>query len=168
MQNSCWDDDGQFTALYRDLDQVQIPLCWCERCEWWCCLLTLTAVWMLNLAGSRPYIFLSSRVHPGESNSSWVMKGQKSVGLCMTMIGCIPVCDGGGWVCWMGGGGGGCTVFLNYYHFYTLCKWFAMIQMSSGWRFTSLHESYLLKSWNISYSFNFIFIFILMTVAQFG
>ena len=25
--------------------------------------------------GSRPYVFLTGRVHPGESNSSWVMKG---------------------------------------------------------------------------------------------
>ena len=25
---------------------------------------------------SRPYIFLTARVHPGESNSSWVMKGK--------------------------------------------------------------------------------------------
>ena len=24
---------------------------------------------------SRPYIFLTSRVHPGESNASWIMKG---------------------------------------------------------------------------------------------
>lgn len=24
---------------------------------------------------NRPYIFLSARVHPGESNASWVMKG---------------------------------------------------------------------------------------------
>ena len=29
------------------------------------------------LVGSRPYIFLSGRVHPGESNSSWVMKGNR-------------------------------------------------------------------------------------------
>ena len=28
-----------------------------------------------TLAENRPYMFLSSRVHPGESNSSWVMKG---------------------------------------------------------------------------------------------
>ena len=25
--------------------------------------------------GNRPYIFLTGRVHPGESNASWVMKG---------------------------------------------------------------------------------------------
>jgi len=25
--------------------------------------------------GNKPYIFLSCRVHPGESNASWVMKG---------------------------------------------------------------------------------------------
>ena len=25
---------------------------------------------------NRPYVFLTSRVHPGESNASWVMKGQ--------------------------------------------------------------------------------------------
>lgn len=25
--------------------------------------------------GTRPYIFLSARVHPGETNASWVMKG---------------------------------------------------------------------------------------------
>ena len=30
---------------------------------------------VLLVVGSRPYIFLTSRVHPGESNSSWVMKG---------------------------------------------------------------------------------------------
>lgn len=29
------------------------------------------------LLGSRPYIFLTGRVHPGESNSSWVMKGKR-------------------------------------------------------------------------------------------
>lgn len=27
------------------------------------------------LLGNRPYIFLSARVHPGETNASWVMKG---------------------------------------------------------------------------------------------
>ena len=27
------------------------------------------------LLGNKPYIFLSCRVHPGESNASWVMKG---------------------------------------------------------------------------------------------
>lgn len=32
-------------------------------------------VFLLCLAGSRPYVFLTARVHPGESNSSWVMKG---------------------------------------------------------------------------------------------
>lgn len=26
-------------------------------------------------AGSRPVVFLSARVHPGETNASWVMKG---------------------------------------------------------------------------------------------
>ena len=26
---------------------------------------------------SRPYIFLSARVHPGETNASWVMKGER-------------------------------------------------------------------------------------------
>lgn len=35
-------------------------------------LLTITA---LPLKSDRPYIFLTARVHPGESNSSWVMKG---------------------------------------------------------------------------------------------
>ena len=25
---------------------------------------------------NRPYVFLTSRVHPGESNASWVMKGE--------------------------------------------------------------------------------------------
>lgn len=30
---------------------------------------------VLFVVGSRPYIFLTSRVHPGESNASWVMKG---------------------------------------------------------------------------------------------
>lgn len=25
--------------------------------------------------GNRPYVFLSARVHPGETNASWVMKG---------------------------------------------------------------------------------------------
>lgn len=29
----------------------------------------------IELLRNRPYIFLTSRVHPGESNSSWVMKG---------------------------------------------------------------------------------------------
>lgn len=29
----------------------------------------------LFVLGNRPYVFLTSRVHPGESNSSWVMKG---------------------------------------------------------------------------------------------
>lgn len=27
------------------------------------------------MTGSKPYIFLTGRVHPGESNASWVMKG---------------------------------------------------------------------------------------------
>ncbi|CAL1284820.1 unnamed protein product [Larinioides sclopetarius] len=35
-------------------------------------LLTITSK---PLDSNRPYIFLSARVHPGESNSSWVMKG---------------------------------------------------------------------------------------------
>lgn len=26
-------------------------------------------------AGNRPFIFLSARVHPGETNASWIMKG---------------------------------------------------------------------------------------------
>lgn len=30
---------------------------------------------MLIISGKRPYIFLSCRVHPGETNASWVMKG---------------------------------------------------------------------------------------------
>ncbi|XP_013413553.1 cytosolic carboxypeptidase 1 isoform X1 [Lingula anatina] len=44
-------------------------------------LLTITAYPLSNNREgieqfrNRPYIFLSSRVHPGESNSSWVMKG---------------------------------------------------------------------------------------------
>lgn len=28
-----------------------------------------------GLSGNRPLIFLSARVHPGETNASWVMKG---------------------------------------------------------------------------------------------
>lgn len=35
------------------------------------------------ITGSRPYIFLSGRVHPGESNSSWVMKGQLYITVLM-------------------------------------------------------------------------------------
>lgn len=27
------------------------------------------------ILGNRPYVFLSARVHPGETNASWVMKG---------------------------------------------------------------------------------------------
>lgn len=30
---------------------------------------------MLCFTGNRPYVFLMARVHPGESNASWVMKG---------------------------------------------------------------------------------------------
>ena len=30
----------------------------------------------LARSGNRPYVFLTARVHPGESNSSWVMKGE--------------------------------------------------------------------------------------------
>lgn len=26
-------------------------------------------------SGNRPFIFLSARVHPGETNASWIMKG---------------------------------------------------------------------------------------------
>ena len=157
MQNSRWDDDSQFTELYRDLGQVQIPLCWCECCEWWCCVLTVMAVWMLNLAGSRPYIFLSSRVHPGESNSSWVMKGQRSVGLWGD---CDCVYLWVGWVCWRGGGGVNC--FCELCITFALYARFAMIQTSSGWKFTSLHKSYLLKSWNICYIFFFFFFIIFL------
>ena len=29
----------------------------------------------MGTLGNRPYIFLSARVHPGETNASWVMKG---------------------------------------------------------------------------------------------
>lgn len=32
-------------------------------------------VLFLVFLGNRPYIFLSARVHPGETNASWVMKG---------------------------------------------------------------------------------------------
>lgn len=47
-----------------------------NRCE----LLTITEACDESLGGTvpiedRPYIVLSARVHPGESNSSWVMKG---------------------------------------------------------------------------------------------
>lgn len=42
------------------------------------CLLSLNHIlqfpW-ISLLGNRPYIFLSARVHPGETNASWVMKG---------------------------------------------------------------------------------------------
>lgn len=37
-------------------------------------LLSLGVV-LLCFAGSRPHVFLTARVHPGESNASWVMKG---------------------------------------------------------------------------------------------
>lgn len=30
---------------------------------------------LLCFTDSRPYVFLMARVHPGESNASWVMKG---------------------------------------------------------------------------------------------
>lgn len=42
------------------------------------CLLSLNHVLQflcIFLLGNRPYIFLSARVHPGETNASWVMKG---------------------------------------------------------------------------------------------
>ncbi|XP_035218930.1 cytosolic carboxypeptidase 1-like, partial [Stegodyphus dumicola] len=42
-------------------------------------LLTITAK---PLDQKRPYIFLTARVHPGESNSSWVMKGSLDFLLC--------------------------------------------------------------------------------------
>lgn len=29
----------------------------------------------MSTLGNRPYVFLSARVHPGETNASWVMKG---------------------------------------------------------------------------------------------
>lgn len=38
-----------------------------------CYLVTITSTTCSN--DNRPYIFLCSRVHPGESNASWVMKG---------------------------------------------------------------------------------------------
>ena len=39
-------------------------------------LLTITAVNMKeNPIADRNYVIISARVHPGESNSSWVMKG---------------------------------------------------------------------------------------------
>ena len=34
----------------------------------------------LDQVTTRPYIFLSARVHPGESNASWLMKGTLQVG----------------------------------------------------------------------------------------
>lgn len=46
-----------------------------------CDVLTITAqprrrdAKSIEMLRNRPYIFLTSRVHPGESNSSWVMKG---------------------------------------------------------------------------------------------
>lgn len=38
------------------------------------CIYILQFVCTLFL-GNRPYVFLSARVHPGETNASWVMKG---------------------------------------------------------------------------------------------
>lgn len=39
------------------------------------CLCICTCLILFLCLGQRPFVFLSSRVHPGESNSSWVMKG---------------------------------------------------------------------------------------------
>ena len=36
-------------------------------------------------AENRPYVFLTSRVHPGESNASWVMKGQHHNSLSLSL-----------------------------------------------------------------------------------
>ena len=58
----------------------------------------ITVLW-LNFAGSRPYIFLSGRVHPGESNSSWVMKGENSVLKCVHMCVCVCVCACAWYLC---------------------------------------------------------------------
>ncbi|KAG8197180.1 hypothetical protein JTE90_011338 [Oedothorax gibbosus] len=63
----CWANSYDTTSIYFKKDELcktlsgnSVPL------------LTITAK---PLDSSRPYIFLTARVHPGESNSSWVMKG---------------------------------------------------------------------------------------------
>ncbi|XP_072137706.1 cytosolic carboxypeptidase 1 isoform X3 [Mobula birostris] len=66
-------------------DPQQIYFRWDSICETLggnpCPVLTITSMpesksWEnLYQFRNRPYIFLTSRVHPGESNSSWVMKG---------------------------------------------------------------------------------------------
>ncbi|GFR31694.1 hypothetical protein TNCT_372181 [Trichonephila clavata] len=63
----CWTNSYDTTSIYLKRDELcktlagnTVPL------------LTITAK---PLDSNRPYIFLSARVHPGESNSSWVMKG---------------------------------------------------------------------------------------------
>lgn len=33
---------------------------------------------LVKITENRPYVFLTGRVHPGESNASWVMKGSYS------------------------------------------------------------------------------------------
>jgi len=46
------------------------------------CIVSETIVLCLCVE-NRPYVFLTSRVHPGESNASWVMKGHCQIGFCL-------------------------------------------------------------------------------------
>ena len=39
------------------------------------CMLVLCYIMSLSGVGQKDYIVLSARVHPGESNSSWIMRG---------------------------------------------------------------------------------------------
>ena len=115
--------------------------CW----QWW-----QRGCWTLQGAGrtsSSAAGFILGRAIPA---GSWKVRRVWACGwlwLCVFM--------GGVGVLWGGGAHCFCELFITF----TLYARFAMIQTSSGWKFTSLHESYLLKSWNICYSF-FIFFFL--------
>lgn len=70
----CWQYSHDTTSIYFKIDELckslsgnSVPL------------LTITAK---PVDYKRPYIFLTARVHPGESNSSWVMKGALDYLLC--------------------------------------------------------------------------------------
>jgi len=41
---------------------------------------------MFSDVEDRQYVVLSSRVHPGESNSSWVMKGTSVISFSQTYL----------------------------------------------------------------------------------
>jgi hypothetical protein len=58
-------------------------------------LLTITATGTTEEIRSRPIVLLMARVHPGESNASWIMHGKFFLSEdCFRTLGNFMFCDG--------------------------------------------------------------------------